>query len=172
MSGRPSISSTILCERSPCATAPSTRPASAIGWVRSEISRFTDSTKPCHAPPTEPSEIRCAIRPSRPTTRLARSSSLARLALSSMQSLNASAISPSIPERPRGRRALKSPRRKARSAARSRLWPSVFDSRAREMVGMVTLLQDSPWFVPTLLGYLTPGIISYRSSNRTYGALA
>ena len=44
LSGRPSTSSAICCERSPRATAPSTRLVSAIGWVRSSISRLTASS--------------------------------------------------------------------------------------------------------------------------------
>ena len=40
-SGRPSISTAMVCERSPLATAPMTRETSAVGWTMSSISSLT-----------------------------------------------------------------------------------------------------------------------------------
>ncbi|OWK21049.1 hypothetical protein AJ88_21440 [Mesorhizobium amorphae CCBAU 01583] len=43
-SGRPSISTIIVWERSPFATAPMTRATSAVGWTMSSIRSLTDLT--------------------------------------------------------------------------------------------------------------------------------
>ena len=54
VSGRPSMSSAIVCDRSPFATAPMTRATSVVGCTRSTISVFTESMQPLHAPPVLP----------------------------------------------------------------------------------------------------------------------
>ena len=116
--GRPSLSSSIFWERSPLATAPMTRAVSLVGWTRSAMRAFTDSSDAAHAPRTSPSDARWAMRPSFPTTRLSRSSSAAMRSFSSTTSLNVSAIFPSTPVSSDGSRTEKSPRLKRVSAAR------------------------------------------------------
>ena len=49
-SGRSSISSAIVCDRSPLATAPITRAVSLVGCTRSLISALTESIVPAHEP--------------------------------------------------------------------------------------------------------------------------
>ena len=49
-SGRPSISSCMVCARSPLATAPMTRATSVVGWTRSPIIAFTESTQSAQQP--------------------------------------------------------------------------------------------------------------------------
>ena len=44
-SGRPSISTVMVWERSPLATAPITRATSAVGWTMSSISSLTERTR-------------------------------------------------------------------------------------------------------------------------------
>ena len=131
-SGRPSMSSAIVCERSPFATAPITRAVSLVGCTRSLTSALTEFTVSAHEPVTLPIAARCEIFPSLPTTRLMRSSSLAIRSFSSTTALNASAIFPSIPAMCSGRRTENTPRRKAVSAARRSLRssPSGWDTRA------------------------------------------
>ena len=53
---RPSISSAMVCERSPLATAPMTRATSVVGCTRSAISVLTCSMRACHWPPAPPSD--------------------------------------------------------------------------------------------------------------------
>ena len=50
ISGRPSISSDIVCDRSPLATAPITRATSLVGWTRSPIRVLTEFTEAAQAP--------------------------------------------------------------------------------------------------------------------------
>ena len=69
VSGRSSISSDIVCVRSPLATAPMTRATSVVGCTRSETSVLTDSTAVLHAPSAEGSCARCLTLPALPTTR-------------------------------------------------------------------------------------------------------
>ena len=72
MSGRPSMSSAIVCERSPLATAPITRATSLVGCTRSPMRALTELTEAAHDPPAPPSWARWVIRPSLPTARLTR----------------------------------------------------------------------------------------------------
>ena len=120
-SGRSSISRAIVCDRSPLATAPITRAVSLVGWTRSPISALTESMVPAQEPLKLPSEARCLILPSLPTTRLMRSSSSVILSSWSITSLN---VSPTLPLRPTqvaGSRTVKSPCRSAVSAAKQGL---------------------------------------------------
>ena len=55
-SGRSSISSAIVCDRSPLATAPITRAVSLVGCTRSLISALTESIASAQEPLTSPSE--------------------------------------------------------------------------------------------------------------------
>jgi hypothetical protein len=75
--GRPSISIAIVFDRSPFATAPITRAISLVGCTRSAIKPFTDPMASPQQSETSPSEARCEIRPSLPTTCPIRSSSRA-----------------------------------------------------------------------------------------------
>jgi len=65
--GLPSISSTIVCERSPLATDPITRATSVTGYTMSPISALIESTHSAHAPVAPGTLRRCPIRPSLPT---------------------------------------------------------------------------------------------------------
>src|ERR1700733_7586253 len=116
LSGRPSASNDICCERSPRATAPSTRLVSAIGWVRSWITRLTACSFSPYEPGAWGSSARCAKRPSTPMTLEIRSSSLRTRAFQPTTSLNASAMSPSSPSSDVGGFTEKSPRATARRA--------------------------------------------------------
>jgi hypothetical protein len=80
---------------------------------------LTESMHSLQQPCAVESLPRSPIRPSLPTTRATRSSSLLRLWLRAATSLKASAISPSMPVRSEGRRTEKSPRRNARNDFRS-----------------------------------------------------
>ena len=51
-SGRPSISSSMRCDRSPSATDSMTRATAAVGRARSPMSWFTESISPAQAPTT------------------------------------------------------------------------------------------------------------------------
>ena len=117
-SGRPSNSSATRCERSPRATAPSTRLVSTGGSVRSVMSWLIASTLPAHPPLAGPITARCRNCPSRPTMRVIRFSSAAVVWLRSTISLKVAAIWPPTPGAPSGSRTEKSPRRTARSARR------------------------------------------------------
>ncbi len=114
--GRSSMSSAIVCDRSPCATAPITRDVSLVGCTRSPIKVLTESSDCSHDPLTAPSVARSLIRPSLPTTRLIRSSSLAMRSLSSITSLKVSATLPARPVHSSGSRTEKSPFLRAVSA--------------------------------------------------------
>jgi hypothetical protein len=95
--GCPSISSSIFCERSPSATASSTRPTSRVGRTRSSISVLTASSFVAHEPSTSVSRARSASFPSRPTAALTRRSSFVVRSGISASSLNARPSSPTIP---------------------------------------------------------------------------
>ena len=110
VSGRPSISSAMVCDRSPLATAPMTRATSVVGCTRSETSVLTDSTAVLHAPSAYGSAARCLMLPALPTTLLRRSSSLTSRSLRSMVLLSASQILPARPVRSSGMRTVKLPR--------------------------------------------------------------
>ena len=51
ISGRPSMSSAMVCDRSPLATAPITRATSLVGWTRSPIRVLTELTDAAQEPP-------------------------------------------------------------------------------------------------------------------------
>ena len=109
MSGRPSISSSIVSPRSPLATAPMTRAISVVGWTRSPMSVLIDWTQVAQEPGAVGSATRWAILPSRPTAMLTFSKSRAMRSLRSMMSLSASAIFPAMAVLSAGIRTVKSP---------------------------------------------------------------
>ena len=116
LSGRPSISTAIVCDRSPLATAPITRATSTVGWTMSSISSLIARSL-VSQPPVAPGTLaRWPILPSLPTTRESRSNSPVICWLSETTSLNsvASSTSASVPSS--GRRTEKSPCRSLRSA--------------------------------------------------------
>ena len=115
-SGRPSTSSTMVCERSPFATEPITRATSLTGYTMSPISVLIDWTTSVHEPAAPGRLMRVPVWPSLPTCSAMRAISAAFASSSSTQSLNACAISPSMPVRLSGMRTEKSPRRKDLSA--------------------------------------------------------
>ena len=78
-SGRPSISTIMVCERSPLATAPMTRATSAVGCTMSSIRSLTERTLDSQLPVALRTWPRSPIRPSLPTTRVSRSNSLRQL---------------------------------------------------------------------------------------------
>src|SRR5262249_54639785 len=97
LTGRPSISSDIFCERSPSATASSTRDTSIVGRTRSSISELTESIASPHEPVTLSSCARSVILPSRRTTLLTRFSSSVSASRRSASWLKALATSPMTP---------------------------------------------------------------------------
>ena len=111
VSGRPSISSAMLCDRSPFATAPMTRATSVVGCTRSDTSALSDSTAEAHEPSAPGSDARCLMLPALPTTWLRRSISRTSFSLRSIASFSASHTFPARPVRSAGIRAEKSPRR-------------------------------------------------------------
>ena len=113
ISGRPSMSSAIVCERSPLATAPMTRATSLVGCTRSPIRVLTEVTDAAQDPPAPATVARWVIRPSLPTARLTRSNSSAISSFSSAISLSVSAILPASPVFETGMRTVKSPFRSA-----------------------------------------------------------
>ena len=119
LSGRPSTSSAIVCDRSPLATAPITRLISDVGWIRSATSVLTDSTQSAQEPTAPARVARCVMRPSLPTIVPMRSNSFAMRSLRSMMSLSVSATLPATPTASTGMRTVKSPRHTAASTRRS-----------------------------------------------------
>ena len=115
---RPSISTAIVWERSPSATAPITRAISLVGRTRSSMMPFTDDTHRPHPPRASPREIRSRIRPSFPTTCPTRSSSSPIRWFISSTPLTRSATLPALPVQSRGSRTEKSPRWNAERARR------------------------------------------------------
>ncbi len=120
----PSISSTIFCDRSPRATAVSTRAISVVGCVRSVISEFTASMLRAHPPPRPFILARSIIFPSRPTVLLTRTTSLVTRSLVSATRLKAAEIRAMSGSPSRFRRAAKSPSPSASRQARSCWRPS------------------------------------------------
>jgi hypothetical protein len=118
-SGRPSISTVIVCDRSPLATAPMTRATSAVGCTMSSISSLTARMLVSQPPVAFLTRPRWVILPSLPTTWLSRSSSSLIPSFRLTISLNRRHTSPSCPARSSGSRTAKSPFRKLRSAVRS-----------------------------------------------------
>ncbi len=112
-SGRPSISSGTVCERSPFATAAMLRVTSIVGWSRSSIRPLTEVSIAPQAPDRRSHWTRWRVRPRLPTTSPTRSSSIARLCLAETISLKVSAILPAIPLRSVASRTEKSPLRTA-----------------------------------------------------------
>ena len=130
-SGRPSISTVMLWERSPLATAPITRATSAVGWTMSSMSSLTERTAVSQPPRAFFTRPRWVILPSLPTTLERRSNSCVISSLTETTSLKRLAISPSTPSTSSGRRTEKSPRRSARSALTS--WRRSMKSRGAWM---------------------------------------
>ncbi|GAO04733.1 hypothetical protein PSR1_03629 [Anaeromyxobacter sp. PSR-1] len=97
--GRPPRSSATFCERSPVATAVSTRATSFVGATRSEMSWFTAPTLAAQAPRAGPTEARSVERPSSPTTRPTRTSSSAACSFSAIRSFSSSPAWLSRPSR-------------------------------------------------------------------------
>ncbi len=118
-SGRSWLLRSTDCVRSPRATAAMARENSAVGCTMSAISSLIVSTSSAQEPMAPGSLARCSIRPCLPTASPSRVSSRFLRSARSTTSLKASATSPSTPSIPCGRRALKSPLRKARSAVSS-----------------------------------------------------
>ena len=114
--GRPSISTVMLWDRSPLATAPITRETSAVGCTMSSISSLTARSLLSHPPLAPRTRARCVILPSLPTTLERRSNSWVMASFMATTSLKRLAISPSTPSTSSGRRTENSPRRSARSA--------------------------------------------------------
>src|SRR5438034_4946488 len=96
--GRPSIVNDIFCERSPSATASSTRATSTVGRTRSSIIELTLSMLSRHEPFTPRRCARSVIRPSRPITLLTRPSSRVSASRLSASWLNTFATSPIAPD--------------------------------------------------------------------------
>ena len=118
-SARPSTSSAMLLERSPCATAPITRATSVVGCTRSSINAFTQSIDSPQNPRVSASAARCLSLPSRPTTLRSRTSSEASAAFCSTTPLKTSATLPAIPVQCIGSRAVESPSRRRVNASSS-----------------------------------------------------
>ena len=117
-SGRPSSSSAMLFERSPCATAPMTRATSLVGCTRSSIRELTQSTASAQKPRAPGSAARRFSLPSLPTTCDSRATSSAIVALCSTSSLKTSETLPNVPSPVMGSRTVASPRLSAVSAMR------------------------------------------------------
>ena len=139
MSGRPSISNDIAWERSPLATAPSTRATSLVGWTRSPIRVLTEDTEAAHDPAAPLRVPRWVIRPSLPTARLTRSNSRAMPSFSSTISLRRSATLPALPVRVGSIRTEKSPFRTAVRTVSSSSRSSVSELAAGNAGGGTTL---------------------------------
>ena len=126
LSGIPSCSSGMRCERSPLATAPMTRATSSVGWTRSPMRVLIESIRAAHAPVAAPRLERCVIRPSLPTTVATRAVSRVSFSSKSARSLNASTIAAPTTVSSTDRRTLKSPFFRVFSAASSPFaskWP-------------------------------------------------
>ena len=115
-SGRPSISSAMVLDRSPLATAPITRAISVVGWIMSPTSVLMLSMQVSHPPDALFNLARWLMRPSLPMATLSRLTSVVRFWFNSTTSLKAAAISPSMPVRSSGSRTEKSPLRSCRKA--------------------------------------------------------
>src|SRR3954453_19642600 len=139
-SGRPSISTVMLWDRSPLATAPITRATSAVGWTLSSMSSLTERRALSQPPRAFFTRPRWVILPSLPTTLESRSNSCVISSLTETTSLKRLAISPSTPSTSSERRTLKSPRRSARNALTS--WRRSMKSR-----GAWTFTQLSVWLL-------------------------
>ena len=116
LSGRPSTSSRTVCSRSPWATAPITRVTSVVGHTRSSIRPFTEPSISPQVAVEMPNFTRWRVRPCSPTDLPMRSSCWAMFWLAPTISLNSTAMRPSGPSRPAGRRTEKSPARMASMA--------------------------------------------------------
>src|SRR5438105_4860576 len=122
--GRPSLSSAIDLERSPCATAPITRAASFVGCTRSSISELMFSTFVAQKPRAPGTEARRLSFPSLPTICASLPISSAIATFCSTRSLNTSATLLNCGLPWIGSFAAVSPRRRATSA----LWMAVSSS--------------------------------------------
>ena len=139
-SGSPSTSSAIVCDRSPCATAPITRAVSLVGCTRSSISSLTESIESRQKPVTSPTEPRLPSLPCLPTTSDRRASSCAIRWLCSTTSLNASATRPDTPVHSMGSRTDASPRLRPFSAPRISVISSLGITPPRSTTCMAMLL--------------------------------
>src|SRR5215211_3581887 len=117
--GWPSIVSAIFWDRSPSATALSTRPTSVVGRTRSSIKELIESTLVSQPPAAPGREARSVIRPSRPMILAIRTSSLVMRWFEATSSLYDAATSPITPFRRLESLTEKSPRRAASSASTS-----------------------------------------------------
>ena len=139
-SARPSASSAMLFERSPCATAPITRATSLVGCTRSAMSELMLSAESRQKPLALGTRARSLSLPSLPTTRLSRASSSAIRTFSATTSLKASASLPGRPVQSIGRPARLSPFFKATSAARKTLFCSAAASVSASAASMAIRL--------------------------------
>ena len=96
-SARPPASRAILFERSPCATAPMTRATSLVGCTKSDIRELIENAASRQKPLAFGTKALSLRRPSLPTTRLRRASSLAMRTFSETTSLKTSASLPGTP---------------------------------------------------------------------------
>ncbi len=107
--GRPSISRTIFCERSPRATAVMTRATSLVGATRSAMSWLQAAMPVAHEPFAGPTDARSCILPSCPTTLPTRTSSPHMCSLRPMTSFISSPARLRMPSLSVSNRTLKSP---------------------------------------------------------------
>ena len=145
--GRPSISTAMVCDKSPLATPPITRATSIVGCAMSSISSFIARSLRSHPPVAPGTFARWPILPSLPTMRATRSNSTIICWLRETTSLNNIAISASAPMPCSGRRTEKSPRCRRRNATinsrsvreNSRLLDCRFKQRLPQVNGSVPL---------------------------------
>ena len=141
-SSRPSTSSAMLLDRSPCATAPITRATSLVGCTKSSIRALIDSIDSPQKPRFSFITARCFSLPSLPTICRSRASSPAIVAFCSTTSLNTSATLPATPVQCSGKRTWASPRRSCVSAASSVV-------RSRSAYAMLSCSRTLKKFPPT-----------------------
>ncbi len=142
LSGWPSTSSAMVCDRSPLATAPITRAISVVGRTRSSIRVLTELMMVAQPPTTFGTEARWARRPSRPTTRDTSVTARTIFSLVSMMSLRVSAILPEMPLQSDGMRAVKSPFLSAISVASRSLMSSSSASSVMLFIGVILVVWE------------------------------
>ena len=118
LTGCPAMSSASCWDRSPSATAAMTRATSVVGRTRSSIRLLTAAAPADQSPSVPTSSRRSVMRPSRPMTWLARTSSRLRRSCIAASWLTRSASWPATPT-PGWARAEKSPATSAVSTART-----------------------------------------------------
>src|SRR6266851_3433871 len=151
---RPSMSIGIVCERSPLATALTTRAISVLGRTTSSMRSLIASSVAAHAPPASPIDA-CLIWPSWPTRLLRRRNSRSRRWLDSMMSLIALATLPACPVDVTGMRTVKSPRLTA-VRTRSITLGSVL-SAARALLAIVFRLLLCPFLARDVVDWFLRG---------------